>query len=172
MNNVSSDTTNSEVKRDLVFTRIFDAPVERVWRAWSESEQVMRWWGPQGFTCPLARINFREGGTSLVCMRAPKEFGGQDVYNTWTYEEIAPLERLVYTLRFSDADGNVVDPVELGLSPDMPGAVLNEVILKRLGNGKTELTVTEYDWTVGQLMEMSRMGMEQCLDKMAASFED
>jgi hypothetical protein len=58
-------------------------------------------------------------------------------------------------------------PVQ-GLPPEMPKEVRNKVIFKDLGNGKTQITVTEYDWTVGYMMEMSKMGMEQCLDKMAA----
>ena len=57
----------------MSITRIFDAPVERVWRAWSDGNQVMRWWGPAGFTSPGAAMEFREGGVSLVCMRAPAE---------------------------------------------------------------------------------------------------
>jgi uncharacterized protein YndB with AHSA1/START domain len=115
-------------------------------------------------------MDFREGGTSLVCMRAPKEFGGQDLYNTWTYLKIVPMERIEYMLEFADQDGKVIDPVTVGLPAEMPRKVRNLVTFKELGNGKTELTVTEYDWTVGQMMEMSKMGMEQCLDKMAASF--
>jgi uncharacterized protein YndB with AHSA1/START domain len=57
---------------DLVVTRVFDAPLEQ---AWSESEFVKQWWGPICFTCPLANMDFREGGTLLICMCAPKEFG-------------------------------------------------------------------------------------------------
>ena len=52
----------------------------------------------------------------------------------------------------------------------MPAEVRNLVTFKAVGGDRTELTVTEYDWPVGQMMEMSSMGMEQCLDKMAASF--
>ena len=75
-------------EHNVVVTRVLDAPVEPVWRAWSESEQVMRWWGPTGFTCPVARMDVREGGTSLVCMRSPD---GHDIYNTWTYERVVPM---------------------------------------------------------------------------------
>lgn len=140
-------------KRDLVVTRACAALV-----------------GPDGFTCPVAKMDFREGGTSLVCMRAPKEFGGQDMFNTWTYEKIVPMERFVYILRFSDKDGNMMDPAKQGLPPEMPKEVRNEVTFKELAKDKTEVTVTEYDWTVGQMMEMSQKGLEQCLDKMAALF--
>ncbi len=164
--------TPAPEKRDLVVVRVFGVPLERVWRAWSEPELVMRWWGPTGFTCPLARMDFREGGTSLVCMRAPKALGGQDFYNTWSYEKIVPMERIAYVVRFADRHGNSVDPAEQGLPPDMPKDVRHEVIFADLGNGRTKVTVTEYGWTVGPLMEMSRLGQEQCLDKMAAALAD
>ena len=63
--------TNQVEKKDLVITRVFDAPLEQVWKAWSSAGDVMRWWGPTGFSCPLAEIDFREGGTSLLAMRPP-----------------------------------------------------------------------------------------------------
>ncbi len=158
-------------KRDLVVIRVFDAPVEQVWKAWSDPEHVRRWWGPEGFTCPVAKMDFREGGTSLVCMRAPKEFlSGQDMYNTWTYEEIVPMKRFAYILRFTDQDGNAVDPGKQGLHPDMPKEMRNEVRFEELAKGRTQVTVTEYGWKVGPMMERSRQGLEQCLDKMAAIF--
>lgn len=133
---------------------------------------MTRWWGPTGFTCPVAKMDFREGGTSLVCMRAPKALGGQDFYNTWSYEKIVPMKRFAYILRFADQDGKMMDPANQGLPPEMPKEVRHEVTFNELGNGKTEVTVTEYGWMVGQLMEMSKMGLEQCLDKMAAVFAE
>ena len=157
-------------KRDLVVTRAFDAPVKQVWKAWSDPELVMRWWGPTGFSCPVARMDFREGGTSLVCMRAPKEFGGRDMFNTWTYGKIVPMERIEYVLRFADKDGDTMDPAEQGLPAEMPKEVRHEVAFKELGKDRTEVTVTEHGWVAGRMMEMSRMGLEQCLDKMAALF--
>ncbi len=164
-------TTEPE-KRDLVITRVFNAPAKEVWKAWSEPELVMRWWGPNGFTCPVARMDFREGGTSLVCMRAPKAFGGQDYYNTWTYEKIVPLNSIVYILRFTDRDGLPTDPVEQGLSAEIPKEMRHEVGFRALGKDESEVTVIEYGWTAGPLMEMPKMGLEQCLDKMAALYAE
>lgn len=165
-----NETTKHSLKKDLVITRVFNAPVELAWKAWSDSEHVKQWWGPNGFSCPMAKIDFRVGGTSLVCMRFPKEFGGQDVYNTWTYEEIALLKRFTYILRFSDKEGHVMDPSKLGLPSDMPKEMRNEVVFRKLGKSMTEITVTEYNWPIGEMMERSKMGMEQCLDKMALIF--
>jgi uncharacterized protein YndB with AHSA1/START domain len=77
-----------------VVSRVLEAPVEVIWQAWVAPDLVKQWWGPGPFTGILAKIDFREGGTSLVGMRAPKEFGGQDYYNTWTYTRIVPYERI------------------------------------------------------------------------------
>jgi uncharacterized protein YndB with AHSA1/START domain len=159
--------TQSADKRDLVVTRVFDAPVELVWKAWSDSEQVKRWWGPTGFTAPVARIDFREGGKSLVCMRSPD---GQDFYNTWSYTRIVPMKRIEFTLDWADKDGNRVDPATMGLPPNLPRDVLHLITFKAVADGKTELTVAEYGYTSDQIFDLSKAGLEQCLDKMAASF--
>jgi uncharacterized protein YndB with AHSA1/START domain len=126
--------------------------------------------GPTGFTCPLANMEFREGGTSLVCMRAPKEYGGQEMYNAWTYQSIVPMEKIEFIQHFTDKDGNKLTPAELGLPPGIPESVRHVITFKDVGKGKTALTVTEYGYETEQVVELSRMGMEQCLDKMAAIF--
>jgi uncharacterized protein YndB with AHSA1/START domain len=154
-------------KQDLIFTRVFDAPLEDVWRAWSDPEYVRQWWGPDGFTAPLARMDVREGGTSLLCMSSP-QFGDQ--YSTWHYRKIVPLKHIEYIHNLVDKDGKIIDPAEVGMPPDFPQDLRNTVTFKPLGDSRTEINVTEYDWTVGQMMELSRLGMEQCLDKMAAIF--
>ena len=160
---MSTATTN----HDLVFTRVFDAPIERVWKAWNDPEDVMQWWGPDGFTSPLARIDFREGGTSLVCMSSP-DFG--DNYSLWHYQAIVPMQRIEYIHSLADKEGRKIDPITIGMPPDFPQDQRQVITFKALDNHTTELTVTEYGWTEGQMMEMSRLGMNQCLDKMAALF--
>jgi uncharacterized protein YndB with AHSA1/START domain len=104
----NDNSTQATEKRDLVVTRVFDAPVEQVWKAWSDPEYVMQWWGPEGFTSPLAKMDFREGGTSLVCMRSPDS---QDLYNTWTYREIVPMQRIEFIQNVSDEEGLQIDSV-------------------------------------------------------------
>lgn len=157
-------TTQAE-KTDLVITHIFDAPVERVWQAWTDAADIKQWWGPDGFTAPLAQMDVRVGGTSLVCMSHP-DFGTN--YSTWDYKEIVPQTRLAFVHNLADEHGKKLDPVAIGMPSDFPVDQLQVITFKALGEGKTELTVTEYGWTPGQMMEMSRMGMEQCLNKMAA----
>src|SRR5258708_30842448 len=105
------------MKKEIVITRIFDAPVELVWKAWTDPTLVMRWWGPDKFTCPSAKIDFREGGISLVSMRAAKEMGGQEFFSIWAYKKIVPLQSIEFIQSLSDKDGNKVPPTTLG----MPG---------------------------------------------------
>ena len=157
-------------KRNVVVTRVFDAPLEQVWRAWVEPEMVKQWWGPTGFSCPVADMDFHEGGTSLVCMRAPKEYGGQDMYNTWTYTKIITNERIEYIFNFSDKDGNKLLPAQLGVPAGVPEDGHHVVTFKDVGDRRTEMTVTEHGYTSDQAHDLSKAGLEQCIDKMAAIF--
>jgi uncharacterized protein YndB with AHSA1/START domain len=97
-------------------------------------------------------------------MRSP-DYG--DHYRTWRYVKIVPLQRIDYLHNLSDKDGNPVDPVTIGMPADFPQNQRHSVIFTDLGNGKTELIVTEHDWSVGPMMELSQLGLEQCLTKMA-----
>jgi uncharacterized protein YndB with AHSA1/START domain len=152
-------------QHDLVINRVFDAPVERVWQAWTHGATLQKWWGPEGFTCPLARLDVRAGGTSLVAMNSP-EHGTH--YSTWHYQQIVPNERLAFIHNLADENGSKVHPVAMGMPPDFPQDQQQTVTFRALADGKTELTVTEYGWTPGQMMEFSRLGMTQSLDKLAA----
>lgn len=165
-------TTEQQKSKDLIVTRTFDAPLDEVWRYWVEPERVKKWWGPDGFTSPFAHMDFREGGTSLVCMRAPKEFGGQDLYNTWTYRKIVPRKSIEFVADWADKDGNRIDPVTIGLPADMPRDMREVITFKTLSGGKTEMTVTEYGYTSEQMLNLSRLGLEQCLKKMAKALAE
>ena len=164
------DTNDTTQTFEVVVPRILDAPLDEVWKAWSDPEYVMRWWGPTGFTSPSAEMDFRVGGASLVCMRAPAEYGGQEMYNTWTYTTIDPHERIEFVSNFADKDGNHLDPGAMGMPPGVPHDVPHEIVFNAAGEGRTEMVVTEYGYTTEQARDLSRAGMEQCLDKMAAIF--
>ena len=166
----SKYTNDNTQTFDVVVTRIFDAPVEEVWKAWSDPAYVTRWWGPTGFTSPSAEMDFRVGGASLVCMRAPAEYGGQDMYNTWTYTSIDPHQRIEFVSNFASEDGTHLDPAAMGMPPGVPHDVPHEIVFKAAGEGGTEMIVTEYGYTTEQARDLSKAGMEQCLEKMAAIF--
>jgi uncharacterized protein YndB with AHSA1/START domain len=151
---------------DVVVTRTFDASQERVWQQWSDPDHVTRWWGPRGFTSPMCRMDFREGGTTLVCMRSAE---GLELYNTWTYRSIEPIDRIEFVNRFSDPDGNQLAPADLGLPAAIPDEVPHVVTLRALDASRTELTVHEFGYPLPEIAEVSKAGMEECIDKMAAS---
>lgn len=98
------------MEKKLAVSRIFNAPVEEVWKMWTEPAYVMQWWGPDRFTCPFARIDFKEGHTSLVSMKAPDEFGGQIHYNIWNYTRIVHLQSIEFVMNLADKDGNKQRP--------------------------------------------------------------
>ncbi len=157
------------MKKEIIITRVINAPIELVWKTFTDSELVKRWWGPDNFTCPSAKIDFVEGGTSLVCMRAPKEFGGQDMYNIWTYSKIILNERIEYIQNLSDENGNVVDPIKLGMPADFPKNTETIVTLKNIGGGKIEMIFKEFA-DFGQMFEAAKLGLEQCIEKMLIIF--
>jgi uncharacterized protein YndB with AHSA1/START domain len=163
-----TETTVSVQKEDLVIKRILSAPVELVWKAWTDPEHVKRWWGPKYYTSPSAKIDLRVGGKFVFCMRAPQEQGGQDMYTAGVYQSIVPLKRLEFTQGLSDKDGNRIDPALVGMPPDFPKEIRTVILFKALGD-MTELTITEYDWPVSQMMVYSYAGMHQSLDKLGDS---
>lgn len=158
-------STRSEQRLDVVAHRTVDAPVERVWAAWTEPEGVRAWWGPSGWTCPDAAMDVRVGGASRVTMRSPD---GHDLHNLWTYTLVDAPRRLEYVLEFCDASGRVVDPADLGLPPGIPVPVPHVVTCAPLPAGGTALTVTELGYASEAARDLSLAGLEQTLDKLVA----
>ena len=157
------------MENTLVVSRIYPAPAEMVWKAWTVAELIKRWWGPDRFTCSNAIIDFKEGGLSRVSMEAPEEFGGQQWFNSWEYKKIVPLERIEFTQRFCDREGTLINPVEAGMPADFPEEVHTVVTFKALGKNETQVTVTQ-NADMGQMRKMARMGLEQSLDKVRQLF--
>lgn len=90
---------------ELVITRVFDAPVERLWAVWTEAEHLKHWWGPKGMTMAVAQLDLRPGGVFHYSLRTP---AGQEMWGKFVYREVAAPARLVYVNSFSDAEGNLV----------------------------------------------------------------
>jgi uncharacterized protein YndB with AHSA1/START domain len=152
---------------DLVMTRVFRAPAAAVFAAWTDPRIVQRWWGPDGFSCPVANMDVRVGGQSLVCMRAPHEWGGMELFNTWTYLVVEPGRRLEFVLRFSDRDRNPVVPQSLGIPAGVPAEVPHVLTFVDRDDGSSELTITEVGYMSAEAIETSRAGLVQTLDKLA-----
>lgn len=88
---------------EMVLTRVFDAPRELAFKAWTERDRLQRWWGPKGFTNPVCEIEPRAGGSIRIHMRAPN---GVVHPMTGTFLEVVEPERLVFLSAALDQDGN------------------------------------------------------------------
>ena len=149
--------------REIVMTSVFDAPRELVWRAWTEPDLFMRWWGPKGFTTPHCEIDLRVGGRLLNCMRSPE---GQEFWSTGVYREIVEPTRLVYTDSFADEKGNVVPASHYGVTGDVPLEMLVTVTFEDLG-GKTRMTLRHEGLPAGEMREGAGTGWSESFDKLA-----
>jgi len=153
-------TTSEEA---LVIERVFDAPRELVWRAWTEPEHFMRWWGPKGFTTPFCKIDLRVGGVYLNCMRSPE---GQDYWSTGVYREIVAPEKIVCTDSFADEKGNIVPASHYGMSGDWPLEMLVTVTFEEY-EGKTKMTLKHVGLPAGENRDMAGAGWNESFDKLA-----
>ncbi len=152
---------------DLVITRIFNAPVELVWKMWTEPKHVMKWWGPKDFTAPVCKIDFRVGGNYHNCMRSKE---GQDFWSTGTYLEIVPLKKIVCTDSFADEKGNKVHASELGFTGEWPLELIVTMTFEDM-NGKTKFTLTHSGLPEGEVRSMTGAGWSESFDKLDKIFE-
>lgn len=150
------------VSEELVITRVFDAPRDAVWKAWTDPGRFMLWWGPEGYTSPACEIDLRVGGKYLACMRSPE---GQDCWSTGVYREIVPGERIVCTDSFADAEGNVVPASHYGMEGDWPSELLVTVTFEEDG-GRTIMTL-RHDGIPSGMARDCEAGWSGSFDKLA-----
>jgi uncharacterized protein YndB with AHSA1/START domain len=154
-----------ETQQELVIERVLDAPREQVWNAWTDPEQIKKWWGPKDFTAPSVKSDLREGGTYLWAMQSPD---GQVYWSTGTFREIVPHERLVVTDSFADEQGNVVPASHYGMPGDVPLEMEVTVTFEDVDDGKTKLTLRHAGMPAGEQGDMAEGGWNQSLDKLEA----
>jgi uncharacterized protein YndB with AHSA1/START domain len=161
----------SSKTKTLEITRIFDAPREKVWKAWTEPEHVMKWWGPKGFTSPSCSIDLRVGGKIHFCMHGPEgtEFD-KDMWSLGILKEIIPMEKLVMSDHFADAEGAIVSPKEYGMPGQWPEEMTISVTLEDTEDGKTKMTLVHTGHPV-EMADMAKQGWNESLDKLAESLE-
>lgn len=137
---IASDST----EQDFVITRTFDAPREQVWRAWTEREQLMQWFGPPGFTMSHAEFDLRPGGIFHYGLSSPH---GHEMWGNWTFREIVAPERLVVVTSFSDAQGGIT---RHPMSPNWPLETLSIATFEE-HDGKTTITIRWFPWNASEL---------------------
>lgn len=130
---------------DVVIEREFNAPRELVWRAWTDPEHFVQWWGPHDFDTPSCTLDLRVGGRVHFCMRH-EQMG--EVWCGGVYQVIEPPARLVVTDYFADRDGNKVSPAVYGM-PNHPEESTVSLTLEDLGNGRTKMTLRHGPLPIG-----------------------
>lgn len=123
------DTTN-----EFVISRVFDAPRERVFKAWTHLESLKQWWGPKGFSMNSCRLDLRPEGVFHYCMRSPEGF---EMWGKFVYVDITAPERLIFVNSFSDETANTV---RAPFSSEWPLEIRNTLTFQE-NQGKTTLTL-------------------------------
>jgi uncharacterized protein YndB with AHSA1/START domain len=148
--------TNDTAKYDLVLDRVFDAPRDLVWKAWTDVAQLTVWWGPKGFTNPVCRADVRPGGEIYIEMRAPD---GTVYPMTGRFHELVKPELIVFSSSALDAQGKPMFDI------------MTTVTFSDIG-GKTglklEAKVTSMTAMAPQHLSGMREGWSQSLDRLAA----
>jgi uncharacterized protein YndB with AHSA1/START domain len=156
-------TDNSGSQDAVVIERSFDAPVDLIWRMWTDPEHFKAWYGPDGATIPVARMDVWVGGSRLVCMEMQTPDGSMRMWFAGEYRDVVENERLVYTEFMSDENGNTVSPPS-GMPDGHPTTTEVRVELEDLG-GRTKMVMTHAGIPAGS---PGAAGWAMALDKLAA----
>jgi uncharacterized protein YndB with AHSA1/START domain/predicted enzyme related to lactoylglutathione lyase len=162
---VQSAKAKKSGKNEIVITRVYDAPRELLWEAWTEPERIMRWWGPKNFTSPAYKIDLTVGGEYIGAMKGPD---GKLYWSKGFYLEIYAPERLIMTDSFADENGNIVPASYYGMGPGWPKEMLVTLTFEA-NRGKTGMTIRHSG--LEGVPDKDRANMEQGwneqLDKLA-----
>ena len=143
--------------RELVLTRLINAPPKKVYRAWTDPELLKQWFAPKPYTTPIVEIDVRPGGSAYFVMRGPD---GKDLPNRGVYLEVVPNEKLVST----DAYVKAWEPSE------KPFMTL--ILTFEDEGGKTRYTARVRHWTVADRETHEKMGFHGgwslCTDQLEA----
>jgi uncharacterized protein YndB with AHSA1/START domain len=134
----------------LSLRRTFKAPRERVFRAWTDPDELRKWWGPEGYVTPSAEVDLRVGGKYRLGMRKLPD--GDIFYLSGIYREVRPPERLVYTWRWE-------------AKPEL-GETLVTVEFREVGDS-TEVILTHEFFPTPQARDDHNRGWSGCLDRLA-----
>jgi uncharacterized protein YndB with AHSA1/START domain len=156
---------------EFAVTRSFNAPRERVWRAWTDAQALAQWWGPKGAKIRVIRLDLRPGGVFHYAMAYQP---GHEIYGRFIFREIAAPHCLVFVNSFSDADGGITRAPFPQLDGKWPLEVLNTVTLTEQGGMTTlnlrggPINATEEERKVFDSMhESMRQGFGGTFDQLA-----
>jgi uncharacterized protein YndB with AHSA1/START domain len=170
--NPRSSVATAASNREFVISRVFDAPRERVYQAWTDPKRMAQWWGPKDFTNPACTIDARPGGAFRIVMRGPD---GAEFPYAGVFREVVPSQRLVYAddcSHMPDEWHDLIDPNRDKRAPKPRLESVTTVTFEALSDGRTKLTVRTLFASVAVRDAMIRMqmteGWTESLDKLEA----
>ncbi len=146
--------------REFVIERVYDAPRDRVWQAWTEAERLKQWFSPKDFRMTRCTLELRPGGLMHYCLRGPD---GNDLWGRWVIREIEKPRRLVFVVSFSDpAAGITTHP----MAPDWPREMLSTVELEEQG----ARTLVRVRWIPTNATEAEKKAFEDGRESLKAGW--
>lgn len=143
--------TDQEERFILEQVRVFDAPLERVFEAFTEPAELAKWWGPHGFTTPEIHLDLRVGGSYRFTMQPPD---GEAFHLSGAFLEIHPPARPSFTFRWDEPDPDDRETV-VSLSLDSVGGV-------------TTVSLSQGQFATEGRLELHREGWSDSFDKLDA----
>jgi uncharacterized protein YndB with AHSA1/START domain len=150
--------------KKLTLTRTFQAPIDEVWRAWTDAELLKEWWAPAGMHCSHVTADVHEEGRFLYCFKKDDddtEYWGRGIYQTITEPTF-----LSYLDSFTDKKGNDVPPSHYGMPGDEVVESLTEITLKEDKNGTHVILAADNPFGAQMTKEMTKSWNEM-FDKLA-----
>jgi uncharacterized protein YndB with AHSA1/START domain len=142
---------------EFVISRVFDAPRDLVWKAWTEPERLIKWWGPRGAQVLSTKVELRVGGIFHYLLKSAE---GLEIWGKFVYREISPPEKMVFINSFSDPQGGTTRaPFFDG---KWPLEILSMVTLAEDGK-KTKVTIK---WVPYSATEIERKTFEEAAGSM------
>ena len=142
--------------------RTFDAPIDMVWRMWTDPEMFKEWYGPMGMSVPTAEMDVTVGGTRKINMTMKTPDREMSMWFIGVYKEISAPNRLVYTESMCQPDGTLIPPSAMGMPEGSPD--ITEVIVELSeADGQTQMTMVHVGVPAGTAGEG---GWNQALDKL------
>ncbi|MEI1375084.1 SRPBCC domain-containing protein [Nostoc sp. UHCC 0926] len=159
-----NDSSDAQSEREIVITRVFRAPRELVFKAWTDPKHVVQWWGPKGFTTQVTELDLRPGGKWRYVMIGPD---GTEYPAKGVFREIVPLERIVTSDEFDEGFEKVINA-------DLPRGMVTTAVFEDLGTN-TKLTLQIMHESAEDRRKHEEMGVIEgwnssfdCLDELFA----
>jgi len=161
MTEQSSPTTDPTTA--VLIERVFDAPIETLWRMWTEPAHFAAWYGPRGAEVSVERLELIVGGGRLVRMAFTTPGGTREMWFTGQFVEIEPPVHLVYTEAVCDADERILTAAQMGMPDGFPVATRVEVDFAPVDGG-TRIVLTHHGVPADS---PGAQGWRMALDKLA-----